>query len=240
MDKVRKSYLRMGLFLLLAGITASSAVLYFASLKEKYDLSVAVNKLKLQLNNLEEEKENLFDELEVKRALEVRLVKENDALRENIQSVREQVTALNSAFRSARARVKSLSSKIRVLKEENQVLSQESETLSSQLTEAAQERDDLKSKFESVAELKKAIRDLKRKIRLARREIRGKISPQEEQQPQKEQEIAEEPQLVKEQQAEEDQAIEGNQGYIIKDGKLTFSEYRVKIEVKPTFDTDSQ
>jgi hypothetical protein len=34
--------------------------------------------------------------------------------------------------------------------------------------------------------------------------------------------------------------MEGNRGFIIKDGKLTFPTYRIKIEVKPTFDTDSR
>jgi chromosome segregation ATPase len=218
----------MGLFLLLAGITTSSAILYFASLKERYDLSVAVNRLKLQLNNLEEEKQNLINELEAKRALEARLLKENVALTENIQSVQEQVAALSSAFKSARARVKSLTSKILILKEENQALSQEKEVLSGQLAEAAQERDALKSKFDSVIELKKAIRDLKRKIHLAKRAIRRKISSEQE------------PEQKQEPEPQEDQAPEGNRGFIIKDGKLTFPEYRVKIEVKPTFDADVQ
>lgn len=215
----------MGLFLLLAGITLSSGILYFASLKERYDLSVAVNRLKLQLNNLEEEKQNLFNELEIKKALEAQLVRENAAFQENIQTIQEQVLSLNSAFKSARLRVKSLSSKIRALQDENQALSSEKETLSTQLTEAAQERDTLKSKFESVEELKKAIRDLRRKIHLAKREIRKKVSPVQEPKPESE---------------PEEELIEGNRGFIIKDGKLTFPTYRVRIEVKPTFDTDSR
>jgi len=206
----------------LAGITTSSAILYLSSLKEKYDLSVAVNRLKLQLNNLEEEKQNLVNELEVKKQLEARLVEENAAFKENIQSVQEQVSALNSAFTSARARVKSLSSKIRILQDENQALSAEKEDLSAQLTAASQERDTLKSKFESVIELKQAIRDLKRKIYLARREIRRKVLPQPQPEP------------------EEKPLVEGNRGFIIKDGKLTLPAYRIKIEVKPTFDRDVQ
>lgn len=220
----------MGLFILLAGVTISSAILYFASLKERYDLSVAVNRLKLQLSNLEEERRNLVNEIETKRASEAKLVKENAALTEDIQSVQEQVTALNSVFKSARAKVKSLTSKILILKEENQVLSEEKEVLDSQLTEAAGERDALKSKFESVIELKKAIRDLKRKIHLARHEIRKKISPEQPQQPEQ----------TRQQKSQEDLALDGNRGFIIKDGELTFSEYTVKIEVKPGFDTDAQ
>ena len=97
----------MGLFLLLAGVTISSAILYFASLKERYDLSLAVSKLKLQLSNLEEERRNLNDELESKKTLEAQLVQENAAFKENIQNAQEQVLALNSAFKSARLRVKS-------------------------------------------------------------------------------------------------------------------------------------
>ena len=224
MDKVRKSYLRMGLFLLLAGITISSAILYFSSLKEKYDLSVAVTRLKLQLENLEEEKQNLFNELEVKKQLEARLIKENAAFKEDIQSIQEQVSALNSVFISTRARVKSLTSKIRILQDENQALSADKQNLSAQLTEASQERDTLRSKFESVIELKKAIRDLKRKIHLARREIRRRVSPEQEPEPE----------------PEEEPVVEGNRGFIIKDGRFTLPAYRIKIEVRPTFDRDAQ
>lgn len=240
MDRVRKSYLRMGLFILLAGITISSAILYFASLKERYDLSVTVNRLKLQLNNLEEERQNLANELEAKRTSEARLLKENAELGENIQSVREQVAVLSSAFKTARQRVKSLTSRILIIKEENQALSQEKEVLSSQLTEAAEERDALKSKFESVVELKKAIRDLKRRIGLARREIRKKIPPEKAQVPEQAQKKKQPGEEKQRPQPQEDLALEGNRGFIIKDGKLTFSEYTVKIEVKPGFDTDAQ
>jgi hypothetical protein len=112
------------------------------------------------------------------------------------------------------------------LQDENQALSVEKETLSSELTEAAQERDVLKSKFESVVELKKAIRDLKQRIHLAKRKIRKKITPEQA------------PEL--EPAPEEEETMEGNRGFIIKDGKLTFPTYRIKIEVKPTFDTDSR
>ena len=212
----------MGLFLLLAGITTSSAILYFSSLKERYDLSVAVNKLKLQLNNLEEEKQNLFNELEVKNELQARLIKENTAFQENIQSIQEQASALSSAFKTAQARVKSLTCKIQILQEENKALSNEKGELNATLSQVSQERQELRSKFESIIELKKAIRDLRQKMREAKREIRGKILPEQKQE------------------SWPDGVDEGNRGFIIKDGKLTLPAYRIKIEVKPTFDTDSQ
>lgn len=205
----------MGLFLLLAGITTSSAILYFASLKEKYDLSVTVNKLKLQLKNLEEERQNLFRELAANKELQAQFIKES-------AEFQEQISTLSSAFKTAQARVKSLTSKIRILQEENKVLSSEKEELNTKFSQVSQEKQALMSKFDSIIELKKAIRDLKQRIRLARQEIQKKMPAEEKPQP------------------EAGWVEGGNRGFIIKDGQLTIPAYRIKIEVKPTFDTDSQ
>lgn len=212
MEKLGKKSLLFILVLFLLGAAIFSLFKYIVTLKEKRALSLDLNQAKTQVATLEGEKTNLLNTLEEKKQLVQKLKEENFGLQSHLQKNRERLAKLDSDFKDAQKAIEQLSVQAAGLKSENIALKEEKTGLGNQLSQAAQERDILKVRFNSVEELKKAIRELRHKVTLRPKTVR---------------EVR-----IKERIKETiDNNKEGNLGFIVKDGKSTYS--RIKIEISP-------
>lgn len=186
----------------LIGATIFSIFKYGVSLKEKEELESNLNRAEEQLAALEAEKQKLLDDLS-------RHQEENVILQESLRQAEAKITALNADFQRVHSAIDDLNSQISILKAENNALRDNETAVKTQLSRLSQENEDFKAKLSSLAGLKQAIRDLKQKMRTARRETAPAIK-----------EVKPVP------------AIEGNRGYLVKNGKPTYSA-ALKIEVEP-------
>jgi len=196
------------LIVLLVTITTFSVYKYILSLKEKYDLFIALNQTKEELVVLEQEKQNLLVDLEKGKELQAQLTEDNSELKDNIKATRRRLTRLFKDIREKQASYDDLNDRFSILQAENVALTEEKGQLNLKLSQANSENESLKTKLSSIEELKKAIRELKIRMRKVRTE------------PKKPQEI-----------------IEGNRGYLLKDGKSTYP-VKIRIEVRPASPTE--
>lgn len=168
MKKVSMKNYRVILIALLIGITIFSAFKYASSLKERYDLISAVNRMKEEVAALESEKQLLSQELERERDLKQQLIEENMAFQESLKASEEKLAKLSSDFISLQKELGQLGSRLVTLKEER-------DSLNTQLVQITQERDNLQARLGSITELKKAIRELKKQMRKVKVEIKEKV-----------------------------------------------------------------
>lgn len=192
---------------LLIGVTIFSVVNFFFTQKEKNDLVRVLSDIKAQVGALENEKQVLLANIEKNKAIQNALSEENVDLKSALNVTQGQLTELDIKFQEAQKKLEQLVS----LQAENEVLRAQKDNLSLQVAQIVQEKDALQEKFNSLSELKKAIVELKKKMRLARKSSR-KI----------------EVQLKK----KETTRVFGNRGFLVKDGKSTFSP-KINIEVVP-------
>jgi chromosome segregation ATPase len=206
---MNKPLLKNVLIVVLLTITAFSVFKYTLSLKEKYDLFIALNQAREELTVLEQEKQNLLVDLEKQKGLQEMLSEENSEFKDNLKATRRRLTKLFREIREKQNAMDELNYRFSILQAEKVALTEEKEQLNLKLSQANSENEGLKVRLGSLAELKKAIRELKIKMREA---IRESKKPQ-------------------------DIIVEGNRGFIIKDGKSTFP-FKIRIEVNPASTTE--
>ncbi|MDD5347383.1 MAG: hypothetical protein PHT59_02070 [Candidatus Omnitrophica bacterium] len=192
---------------LLAGVTAFSVVKYLATFKQNLDLTGQVDKLGDEISALEAEKKNLEQDLAREEALKQALDDENAKITQNLQETRLKMAEFESMLHESQAVVEDLDSQISVAKAENAALREQVQELQLSVSQAQADNQSMREKLSSIAELKKAIRQLRRSVRGARQRVAGRI--------------------VKE------RAIIGNAGFVIRNGKSTFSPTSVTIKVEP-------
>lgn len=198
----------------LATITAFSVFKYIGVLKEKFDLSAALNLAKENNLALEKEKQNLLQELEKAKLEQQKLIQEQANLKDNLKITNNSLNKLLEHYAEEQAVLKELNSQFALLKAENQGLIERNTALEQDKQNLLKENQDLAAKLNSIPELKKAIRDLKLQMRSVNKtgfNLAMRQQPQEN---------------------EDKEVIEGNKGFIIKDGQLTYPG-KVKIEVIP-------
>lgn len=203
---INKELMKNILIVLLLTIAIFSAFKYFWSLKEQYDLSNALKRLKEEETTLVKEKQNLLGALEKEKALQKKLTQQNSELKDYLRASKRRLTKLFRNVRETQEAMGQLNSRYSLLKAENIALIGQEKKLKQKFSQVLQENESLKAKFNSITELKKAIGELKRQRRKRQEtERKTQVGPR---------------------------IVEGNHGYLIKDGKFTYPT-KVKIEVIP-------
>ncbi|MFA6216640.1 MAG: hypothetical protein WDL87_03195 [Candidatus Omnitrophota bacterium] len=197
----------------LIGITIFTVYMYIASLQEKYDMLTTLEKIKVEVVSLKNENQNLLVSLGNEKTLNNSLTAENAGLKEELLAGEEKLNKLGEEFQSALKNIEELNNEVVALKAENVSLANQKEIMTLQVAQVAQEKKDLEEKMDSVVELKKMIRNLKKHVRKTTKEVKTLVKIEK----------------VKAAQLRE---MLGNNGYIIRDGKPTFSP-RIKIQVEP-------
>lgn len=155
------------LIIFLLGITIFSVFKYVSSLRALNTL----DRLKVQVAALEDERQNLLQTLEKEKELQQKF-------KIDLGASQERLSKLNGELTQAQKTIEDLSAQVSTLKTENVSLIKEKDDLSVQLTQIIQEKDEFKRRLSSLSELKKAIRELKRQMRKISREIKTETRPQ--------------------------------------------------------------
>ncbi len=192
----------------LAGITIFSALKYGSSVKERYDLRASLNQIKIEVANLENEKQGLSEALETEKQLQEALTQENAKIKEELKANQGQFSKINADFKQAQETIEQLNSQVAAFEIEKTGLKSQEDQMRLELAQVTQEKEELKARLSSVAELKKAIKELRHKVHHA------------------------EAVVVKQTAAVTKNIISGNRGFVIKDGRSTYP-LRVRIEVEP-------
>lgn len=218
---------------LLIGVTIFTSSRYILTIKEKQDILRSLEQIKTKLTQLETEKEKLTrkvdsqkDALNQKDALTRKLesqLQEQQKIIEAKQTIEktagislEKYASIEAELAYAQVRIEELDSAMERLEQENIILVQSQSKLTTQVEQLTEEKTALETRLSSIKELKKAIRELRRKVR----KTKARVRPTKK--------------VVKEQ-----KIIEGNRGYLIKDGKSTYSPEVKIIEVIPEVKTEA-
>lgn len=181
--------LKVILIVFLLGVSALSAFKFVSTLKEKNLLRDQLEKTKLQVTALEDEKQNLLQSLEKEKKLNQDISDKNVLLKGNLKAGAKKINVLFSRLDQADKDLSELKSRVFSLKAENDALKLEREKLKFDLSQFEQ-------RFSSIPELKKAVEALKHPKKKVTVEIKKKLNnPQEE------------------------AIIEGNRGFLLKNGK---------------------
>lgn len=192
--------------LLLTGIAIFSVYKYVVSLKDNLSLAKQLNQIKEQAVVLEQEKQNLLQSLEKEKAWGKKLENEGYGLKNSLRAKEEKVQDLINDFSQTQKVIDDLGMQISSLKTENTSLKTEKEQIKADLSRVSQENENFRSKLSSMEELRKAMVELKEQVTKVKKEVRQKINIEK--------------------------LSEGNRGFVIRDGKPTFSA-KVRIEVNP-------
>ena len=161
--------------------------------------------LKEQVLVLENEEQVLLQQLDNEKQLKQKLAAENNQLQENLKANEEKMAKMDTELAETKDKAEQLSSGVRLLKAENIALREKKETLTADLERVSKEKETVQAKLSSIFELKKAIGELRKQAYKVGKEIKKEV---------------------------QNENIEGNRGFIVKDGKSTYSA-KVRIEVKP-------
>ncbi len=148
-------------------------------------------------------------------------------MRKQVEAKDQFARELEERVRQADAALEDMKAQLGVSRAENEVLSRQAVEFKAQTELAVQEKEKLAFKLGSMPELKKAIKELKRKMRLER--IFNRKNKERKAVPVN---TPAEPDIVVTPYPDPDIETAGNKGYIIRDGKGTYSQ-RVIIEVQP-------
>ncbi|MFH0790456.1 MAG: hypothetical protein V2A64_02390 [Candidatus Omnitrophota bacterium] len=195
------------LIALLSGITIFSIYKVILSLKEKQSLVRELGQIKIQVSNLENEKQNMLQTLEKERSLAEKLTQENVTLKDDLKEGKSNIAKLKNDFAQVQITAEQLNSQLTVLQVENTNLKAETDKLRLDFGELSQENNNLRFKLSSLTELKKAMGAVKKQVHKISREIRQRIR-------------------------EKRSSGEGNRGFVLQRGKSTCPA-KVIIEVNP-------
>ncbi|TBR16638.1 hypothetical protein EPO66_04360 [bacterium] len=198
------------IILLLLGLAVFGIVKYIILQREKYDLLESVKQMKVQLAQLENEKQGIKRSYEEEKALHLAAQEKNVQLEGSLKSTQEQLDKITLDYQGLKEDVEKLNAEVSAVKAEKTFLAEENDELQVKLSGAKNENESLIARLTSIPELKKAIRELKKQMRNAGHEIKKKIMSEKK--------------------------IIGNQGFVIKQGQPTVSS-KVKIEVQPAEET---
>jgi chromosome segregation ATPase len=200
--------LLVGTLCIMLGISGFSLYQYITLMQEQAGLEADLSQAQQDIKLIELVRDNLNLDLQKVLEAEKDLILENSGLKDQIKTDQDKFTV---AIQEAQTKMDSLAQQISISREESAALVSQIEGLKSQLTAADQEKDRIAATLNSMDELKKAIKDLRRRTRQAKRAAPMTI-------------VADSQMQVKE-------ITLGNQGFIVRNGKLTYPS-RVKIEVQ--------
>ncbi len=116
-----------------------------------------LTQVKVQLVNLETEKQHLLLDLDKERALTSKLTLDKTTLKDNLRASKARLNRLFTDFDKTQKKIDEISSQFSLLKAENAALTSERDVMK-------QENENLKAKFGSAEELKKALREVRKQI----------------------------------------------------------------------------
>lgn len=162
------------------------------------------------LNSLKSLKEQMATLETEKQNLSGALEKEKELQKEltqEISNLKGNLKASHAKLTKLFADFEEAQKIIEKLGSQNSLLEAENTALREEKNNLELEKENLKARLSSLTELKKAIKELKRQMRKVGTEIKEKTKTEE--------------------------TPEGNRGFLIKDGKSTYSLLKIKIEVTP-------
>jgi len=167
MERAIPKNVLIAIFVLLITITIFSAYKYVSALKEKYELLNALNEIKLQVQILENDKQNLLRDLDKEKQLADKLSQQNTGLKENLKASITRLTKLFMGVEQTQKSLDDLHAQFSLVKAENAALKD-------QVSQVTTENENLKTRLSSVAELKKALREFRRQMGKVGKEIQKK------------------------------------------------------------------
>jgi septal ring factor EnvC (AmiA/AmiB activator) len=213
----------------LAGITLVSCWQLGVAIKQRLDAETVAQEFRDQLVEIQQQRGELVLQLNESRAKEEDLTVQIQDMRKQVDAKDRFIRELEERMRQADAALEDMTAKLRVSRAENEILSRHSADLKEQMELAVREKEILAFKLGSMPELKKAIKELKQKMRLERifnrKNKEWKVVPANP---------PVQPNIVVRPYPDPDPDIEtaGNKGYIIRNGKGTYSQH-VTVEVQP-------
>jgi DNA repair exonuclease SbcCD ATPase subunit len=200
--------LLVGALCIMVGISGFCLYEYIALMRGQAGLEAELSQSREDLRLTELVRDNFTEDIEKALADEKALILENTGLKDQAKADRDKFAA---AIREAQANIDSLAEQMSVAIAENTALVSQIDGLKTRLAASTEEKDRMTATLNSIDELKKAIKDLRLRTRRARRS--GTIT------------------IAADTKKQVEEITLGNQGFIIKNGKLTYPS-RVKIEVQ--------
>lgn len=160
---MNKGLVKNILLVLLLTITAFSIFRYLMALKDKYELTNALNDTRAQVDVLQNEKQNLLETLKKEEIEQENLMQANSQLKDNLRAGQERIHKLFADVQEAQKQVEQLNNTLSLSQAENKALKEEEENLKLELSQASEENSAIKARFDSLEELKKPLESLKRK-----------------------------------------------------------------------------
>jgi chromosome segregation ATPase len=203
------------------------AVILASGLNYAWTLKTKINKLKNNIDILNNEKQALVNDLNKEKKLYKALNDEYQEVQNKLSITADKLNKIDADFQNAQKAIDELNARISILKVEGETLRKENEDIKFDLDEVTQEKNTLQDKFNSVTELKKAIKELKKQRKQVMREVARWIAPKAGISKPADNENKPPAAEIK---AEE--IFEGNKGFLVKDKKPTYKA-KIKIEVEP-------
>jgi chromosome segregation ATPase len=172
MERAVPKNVLIAIFVLLITITIFSVYKYVSALKEKYELLNALNEIKLQVQILENDKQNLLRDLDKEKQLADKLSQQNTSLKENLKASITRLTKLFMGVEQTQKSLDDLHAQFSLVKAENAALKD-------QVSQVTTENENLKTRLSSVAELKKALREFRRQMGKVGKEIQKKTKAEQ-------------------------------------------------------------
>jgi chromosome segregation ATPase len=196
----------------LIGVSGVSVYRFAIAYKEQHEMKLEIQQSKEELNSLRIDREDLFSKLSKSFEKEKLLQLQNDDLAARSKQSEDKIVAFESELADKSAAIDSLRSQLTISIAQSSALAQQAQELKSRVDYAEAEKLQLTVKLSSVEELKKALRELRLKTREA---------------------VSHKPQATRITQGITTEEIsEGNQGFMLRDGQLTYPA-KVRIKVQP-------
>jgi chromosome segregation ATPase len=151
---MNKEQLKNILFFFLISITVVSVFKYLSTLRDNYTIQDELNKAKVEVSLLAQEKQNLLQQIGKEKTANIQLLKENASLKGNLRAGKRRMDGLFRQVSGKETELDDVNAKLAVLKAENKALIQSHNKIT-------QQNQEFKFKFNSLVELKKAIRNIK-------------------------------------------------------------------------------
>lgn len=148
-----KNYKIILIITFLIGVILFSIFKYVVTLREKYDLAIALDQAKGQIAILENEKQNLLQTIEKEKIAQRKLSEMNLELKDYLKASRKRLTRLFKDYALQRKLVQEDNKKIILLRTENKALIKSRAKIMNENT-------DYLMRLNSITELRKAIKEI--------------------------------------------------------------------------------
>lgn len=156
-----KKYTAYILIAFLLGIAIFTSSQYVLMIKKRHEIVNNLQQIKIQLSQLESEKETLNQKLTAQLQEQQKIKQEKQKVEETLRISQDQ----------SQKRIEELNTALTVLREENTTLQQNWDNLTTQVEQLSKDKTILEARLGSIKELKKAIRELKKQMRKVKTQL---------------------------------------------------------------------